>query len=70
MRPGLCKVRTVSSSDREASKEDRGGREQHYFMCRRLSFRACGARCEVTILSRMFEMVWSRTIILNEAGEW
>ena len=59
----------MSTSDRNAAKEERDGREPHWFRCRRSSFLACKARRKATILSRIPETVWRRTIILNEVGE-
>ena len=54
----------------QASKEHREGSNAHWLQSRRPVSLAMGARQEVTILSKILETVWRRTIILKEAGEW
>ena len=69
LRAGRCRVRTVSVRSVQASNEDREGREPHWLRWRRLTYLAMAERREATILSRILEMVWRRTIIRNKDSE-
>ena len=68
-RTGRWSVRTVSVRAVQASKEESERREPHWLRWRRPTYLATTERQEAIILSRIFEMVWRRTMIRNDDGE-
>ena len=66
---GRCRVRTVSVRAVHEWKEESEGREPHWWRWRRPTYLAMAERQEATILSRILEMVWRRTMMRIEDGE-
>jgi len=66
---GLWRVLTSCVRVRQASEELSRGREPHWFQWSRPLDLAIADSLTVIIRSRIFEMVWRRTIIRKEAGE-
>ena len=69
LRAGRCSVRTVSVRAVHASKEESEGRVLHWLRWRRPTYLAMAERREATILSRIFEILWRRTMLRNDAGK-
>jgi hypothetical protein len=69
LRRGLCRVLTSLTSVRAASYVLSPGREPHWLGCIKPLERAAERRRVAIILSRIFETVRRRTIILKEAGD-
>ena len=61
-------MRTVSISAVHGSKEESKGREPHWLRWRRSTYLAMAERQEA-ILSRIFQMLWRRTMMRNDAGK-
>ena len=69
LRPGHCSFLTLYTRYNNASKEQRAGRESHWFWWSHLRELAASERPEAIILSRILETGWRRTMTLKEDGE-